>query len=438
MFTLVTVWFRFPRDVAWTLAAITAAGAGFVTWRIWRWKRRRSHRRTWLHPLHLAAHDLVGLPRAQSAESWITAELDADKAVRKATLALPPGWQADPKDEERLVSIASRRLGIESPDPTWRRAGPSPQLVLKPSEPPPGYLEYDAVAGAVEAAHANEIVVGLGKKRAVVKASLSLDSPHFMINMGSGAGKSALAAFWLMQVLRRGAIAMVLDAKAFSHPWLFKDEQGEYDQLPNIAYLYTAAQMHAGMEWLGAKLHRRTQVARRAIDASGRLRGDVGPPLFVFAEELNLAVPMIKEYWAEHRDSDEPKKSPALTALGGVSFAGRAVRMHLVLIGQMLTAEVTGSRDSSVKANIGVTAMARYQLPGWRTAVGDVPMPPPPSVLGRVQLVTAGGVKETQTPKDDFLLYRELAMAGTVDAVPGRDARGGGCLKRTASVCGCL
>jgi len=171
--------------------------------------------------------------------------------------------------------------------------------------------------------------------------------------------------------------------------------------------------------WLGEELDRRNQVARRAVTASGKLRGDVGPRLVIVAEELNQAMPKVREYWADTRSSDDPKRSPALTGLGAVAYAGRAVKMHLVLIGQMLTAEVTGSRDSSVKENIGITAMARYGPAGWATAVGkNVPMPPAPSVVGRIQLVTASGVRETQVPLGDLELYRELAMSGTVTPCP--------------------
>jgi hypothetical protein len=63
------------------LAALTVLGA-----RIIRALADRRHRRTWLHPLHLAAHELAGHPRAVPAKSWITAEVDATGAVNKATL----------------------------------------------------------------------------------------------------------------------------------------------------------------------------------------------------------------------------------------------------------------------------------------------------------------------------------------------------------------
>jgi hypothetical protein len=419
------------RATVWLLASLTACGLTGAGWQLWLRVTRRQRQRTWLHPLHLAAHELAGVPRAVAASSWITAELDDSGAVRSARLALPAGWPADAKDEQRLVAVAAAKLGIEAPEASWRKAGPAPMLTLTHSEPPPGFYEYgkgelgELLADAVATARPDEWVVGFGKpergagRPRVVRASLATDSPHAAVNMGTGGGKSNLVAFWLMQELRRGSVVMMLDSKWWSHAWLYKDAQGEYSYLPNVAYLSSPAQLHAGMVWLGSELDRRNQVARRAVTAAGKLRGDVGPRIVIVGEELNQAMPMVRQHWADTRSSDDPKRSPALTGLGAVAYAGRAVRMHLVLIGQMLTAEVTGSRDSSVKENIGITAMARYGPAGWATAVGkNVPMPPAPSVAGRIQLVTASGVRETQVPLGDLELYRELAMSGTVTPCP--------------------
>jgi hypothetical protein len=410
---------RWPGRAGVVLAVLAGAGLAGCGWTAWRFHRLRADRRTWQHPLHLAIHDKAGVAKATRAASYIKVITDKTGAVEEARIELPQGWPADEREREWLVRTASVKLGLESPDTGGSKlSGPSPFLKLARSEPPPARVAYEDVAGLVDRAHANELVTGLGRKRAPVVASLSLDSPHFGIAMGTGGGKSNLAAFWLVQELRRGAIAMVLDAKWFSHPWLIKDTEGEYDQLPNIAYLSSPAEMHAGMVWLGAELARRTRVARRAVTASGSLRGDVGPRLIVVAEELNMATPLLKQYWADVRDRDDPKRSPAFAGLGAVAFAGRALKMHMFLIGQMLTADVTGAKDSSVKSNVGVWAMARYGAPGWRTAVGDVPMPPSPDHPGRIQLAVARGVSEVQVPLLDTELARELAMGGVVTPCP--------------------
>ena len=64
-----------------------------------------------------------------------------DGAVKAATLELPPSWPADARDKERLVSVASQKLGIEAAEPSWRNAGPAPLLVLRHSPPPPGHVK---------------------------------------------------------------------------------------------------------------------------------------------------------------------------------------------------------------------------------------------------------------------------------------------------------
>ena len=126
---------------------------------------------------------------------------------------------------------------------------------------------------------------------------------------------------------------------------------------------------------LFAELDRRGDVAFAGMDTRGQVHANVGARLLTIAEELNLAVPKLKEYWAEIRQPDEPKKSPAFTGLAAGAFAGRQVRQHLLMIGQMLTAEVTGSKDSSVRTQCGIKLMARYEASGWKIMCGDVPMP---------------------------------------------------------------
>ena len=87
--------------------------------------------------------------------------------------------------------------------------------------------------------------------------------------MGTGGGKSNTAAFWLVQELMRGACALILDAKWFSHPWTFKDMDAEYGQLPNVAYARTTEHLHNAMVWLGVELQRRTEVSRPAREREG-------------------------------------------------------------------------------------------------------------------------------------------------------------------------
>ena len=401
----------------------------FACWRAWVWFTCLRRDRKWVIPVHRAAHQVAGVPRAISARKWIDVQMEVDGSVREVRLSLPQHWQSDPKEEQRLAGIVAAKTGIELPEVSWQRPGPAAAMIIRHGAEPPSLYEYgrgsfgEQLAEALERKRQDEILFGLGKpvkgRYPPVKASLKLQSPHFLVAMGTGAGKSELASFLTMQVLRLGAVVMVLDYKWSSLAWTIKDENADYDFLPNVAYLQTIPQIHAGLVWLGRELRHRNQETERRKDVHGNIRGSIGPPIWIIAEELNYVTPELRDYWTETRQKDQPKKSPALSSLAAVSFAGRAVDMHEVLIGQMLTADVTGSRDNSVKANIGVKAMARYGAPEWQTAVGkNVPMPPSPSVLGRIQLVTPGGTYETQTPKADYPLYRELATSGVLTPCP--------------------
>jgi hypothetical protein len=265
----------------------------------------------------------------------------------------------------------------------------------------------------------DELLIGIGKNEEPIRASLGTDSPHIAISMGTGAGKSNVAGFILLQRLIRGDIGQSLDAKRrLSYPWLLKDGDRNIVQLPNIAYAWTTVQLHDSMRWLSKELDRRGDVAFAGMDTRGKVHANVGARLFSIAEELNLAVPRLKAHWSENREKGDPAKSPAFTGLGETAFAGRQVRMHLILVGQMLTAEATGSRDSSVKENCGIKLLARYGPKGWRIMAEDIPMPPPPTALGRVQVVTAGQAREAQVPEMDEVLARQMVLDGIISPLP--------------------
>ncbi|MGO9080384.1 MAG: NUMOD4 motif-containing HNH endonuclease [Streptosporangiaceae bacterium] len=260
--------------------------------------RRRRHRRTWADPLHLALAPKLGIAVAQPSATYLTIAPDRSKV----TLALPPGWTGSRTDREDVAGIVSAKLGLESPDVSWQLAGPKPRLTLSRSHPPPALVGLDDVQAAVERARPDELVLGVGKRGQVVTGSLAADSPHIGLSMGSGGGKSTLAAFLLMQELHRGALALVLDGKWISHPWL--------NGLPNVAYARTPHEMHQALAWLGAELlDRRNRVALLSVDVNGRIRANVGPRIFIVAEELNLAMPKLRALWQDIRARDDPVRS---------------------------------------------------------------------------------------------------------------------------------
>lgn len=399
---------RWHRAVAWDSDRPweSAWGAVAVPWRHYTQYRR---------PLMVALAAELGGPPAR-----VRVALDRSAV----TIGVPAAFTGADKGREAITRTVTAKLALDA-DPAWKLSGTSrPRVTYTLTKPPPGRLTWDDLAAEITSARPDELVVGVGRRDQIIKVSLELDSPHFGIISGTGGGKSNLTAFWIIQRLMRGDIALILDAKRFSHPWAFKDMNAEYGLLPNLAYCRTVSDLHDAMCWLGGELDRRNAVAERTITAKGDVRGDVGPRMWIPAEEMNLAYGPLKQLWAEIRGPDDPKKSPAFTGLGGVSFAGRAVKQHLKTIGQMLRADVVGGGD--VRENVGVRAMARYTQNSWKMQAGDIPMPAPSRVLGRWQLVVSGEVIEVQVPYIDMEQARELATSGTVTECPaGMPGRAG-------------
>ena len=339
------------------LVILAAAGVAVG----WHKARVYGHYRSKVRPLHYAVKQVLALPPGTRPKELVSVPADYGSNPAAQIVIYPPhGFTGAQRDMEDLTRAVTAKLAIEAPKVDPILNSHKPRIVYTYSPPPPALVTWNDIEPHVTAAGPDELVVGIGKNGKLVKVSLSLDSPHLMINMGSGAGKSNLAAFWLLQVLRRGAIGLVLDAKMTSHPWVYKDMGAEFGQLPNCGYARHIPVMHDAMVWLGIELKRRYDLTERYINARGSMLGcSVGPELFIIAEEMNMTTPWLKEHWTEIRGEwagatgkDAPKRSPALTSFGAVAFAGRAVNMHVIFIGQMLNAEslgVSGTQGSAVR-----------------------------------------------------------------------------------------
>jgi hypothetical protein len=398
------------------LTLVTAAGLLVLAWHVFYKVRYWRHERHYVRPLErtLAAK----LPAAP-----LSLEVERDGDLVKS-VAIEWGAEAEIGEQEKQLALeaVTARLAIEAPEASWKTKGRARSVVFTQSEPPPPYVEWDDMAAAVTRAALNELVFGMGKRAAVNAAKYS-ESPHLMIPGESGGGKSNLAAFLLLQEMLRGSLIFNLDPKWISHLWL--------QDLPNVINAHDTPDLHLALTWLGKELLRRTKAAYYSAAGTGRVRGNVGSRIIVLCEELNYGMPGLKDYWRETREKEDPKQSPAISALSALACAGRASDMHEWLIAQLMTVESTGVKDSTIRSNAGIKAMARWSGPGWAMAVGKhVPMPPPSTSPGRIQLVTGDGVRETQVPylhlddKDEALAEkavrwaRELAVSGTVAQIP--------------------
>jgi hypothetical protein len=314
-------------------------------------------------------------------------------------------------------------------------------LRLTPPMPPPRWvfldrieweaprhpvLPDDVVLQAIREASVDELVLGIGQDGKIVKVSLSNDSPHIVLSIDSGGGKSVTVRCLASQVLFRGGIAAILDNKLVSHPSL----RG----LPNVAYADDIDKIHDFLVWLDEEITRRGEFIRAHTDVYGNLTGSPGPRLVVFLEEQNLMMNRLRAYWAERIAEDKalpkdmrenlPAVSPAIRGFEAASYAGRELKVHLVFVAQRFTAEAAGggAKGASVRMNAGIRMLAGWDDDTWKMLVGkNEPMPPSSKHAGRIHVFVKGrdGVTVVQVAFFTHAETRRFAESGSA-RVPAR------------------
>lgn len=408
--TLATVWALWGLLTARSLTVRclwAAAGVGVVygALRAYFAVRRHRHHRTWLRPLHTALSGVVGVPLTAPPSSWLKVERDRSKAV----VQLPSGFHADDKTRENIVRVVAQRVGMESPEASWRLAGPDPLLTLTTSSPPPQRVNLADLRPHLEAAGPDTLVLGIGKRGKVVTVSLKGDSPHIGVSAGSGGGKSVVTRLIAAQILHAGGLAIVLDVKRISHSWT--------RDLPNVHYAKTAEQIHQTLLLLQREVAYRNDVADQAADIEGEVRANVGPRILLICEELNAMRQQLRAYWRDIRENGDPARSPSEVALDEVLFTGRQVKCNAVLIGQRLSAAATGGGDS--RENLAAKILARYTSSTWKMLCDGIAPPPTSRHIGRAQVVTDHAA-ECQVGFLTGAEAREYALAGVVGQLPQR------------------
>jgi hypothetical protein len=137
--------------------------------------------------------------------------------------------------------------------------------------------------------------------------------------------------------------------------------------------------------------------------------------LLVVAEESNALMNRLRKYWADVRESRDPKRSPAIDGLELALFMGRQLHVNVVQIGQMLSVRATGSGEA--RENLGIRILGRATVNNWNVMVPEHSYPGKTTRPGRVHVVTDECV-ETQIAFTSPREARALAVAGVVTPCP--------------------
>lgn len=390
------------------VGGIVAAVAGIDKGRHWR------HERAVIRPLRLAVARFVGQP--DGARGWIDAPrryaIDPERPV---VISLPQGFDRNALGDQLVLAALDRLPAIKEPITSWHNSGPHPTVKIHARPAPPERVTLAELLPAIHAAPGSELILGIGCDERLVTVSLLLDSPHIALSAPSNSGKSVAAALMIAQQLYRGAFSIILDIKAESHAWAFG--------LPNVAVMTRDESIHSALILIWQEVQRRQRIVETCTRA--RQPRPTFVKMWVVVEEMNVTRPALKELWDNYREEDKerakmlPKASPALAALAKVSFAGRSVQVHAILVAQRLTTASTGDPTGAVRENMGVRYMITPRPSTWNMLADGANFPRfLRGTKGRAHVVVGGVSREVQggfSPRDDD--YRDLATSGTVTEI---------------------
>lgn len=365
----------------------------------------RAHRTRYLWPLHEALRGPVG-QAALRPEQW---------------LHIPPGFKGDPGVElridlpaafdgsgglsEHVSSVVRNKLGLAADAVfSFRPEGNEPYVTVTEPVRPPARVTFDDIFPLLASSRDTAPIIGLAAGRRPVPVDLEADSPHILVSAGTGAGKSVLLRAILSQGLAKGGYGIVFDMKKVSHMWA--------SNLGNCEYHRTAEAVHERLLSLQREVDRRNALVERYADIDGNTdHVDVGPRVWVMAEEMNVTISRLNKYWRSIKEKGDPNTSPAVDALLDLLFMGRQIKVHVVSVAQMASARTLGGPEA--RENYATRCLARYSVNAWRMLCPELwPMPRKSKRLGRWQIVTAGVATETQVAFFTPRQARELAQQG--------------------------
>src|SRR3982751_1561863 len=362
------------------LSVLVSLAASFGVYRLVKWFPTRSASREMIRPAWRAVCEKTGvkyhrrmaarmieLPRGYGTGS--ETDNDEQRAVRvylpKAVGSLPE------KRQTELVRAVASRLGITDPRGEWRWTGERAYVDISPNPAPPRTVTLDDLRKAVLAAPMHAPVAGKGPN-GIISADLEQDSPHVALTGPSGTGKSVLLRFLLMQRIRHGAGAIVLDYKRWSHTWLH--------DLPSdrVRYAWKIADIHDTLVAIGEEKHRRIGCDKSEL---GTFR-----EVDIVVEEINSTIGALNRYWKGLRkeiiaaakdalqndlpydpaDLDPPLQSPAVAAMQEGVGMGRELQMHWWAAAQKLSARVFGSHGGDIRESFQLRFMAKWNRSLWK------------------------------------------------------------------------
>lgn len=375
----------------------------------WRMVYVREGRRTWeeelVQPVALVAASVLDLNwHPGEARKWVDIPRDyMEPGGHPVEIALPRRFTASEAKKKALLAAVKPRLGMMELTDTWLLQGRHPRLQLAAPPAPPKLALFADYAGLLQATQEYHPYLGVVAGGELLAAEMVDDSPHIAESAGSGAGKSKMAAAAIAQALWWGWHVIILDWKQESHEWC--------KGLPGVTYVSDEQSLHEMCERIGQEVD-----VRKALSPEQR---EQRPRLLIVREEWNMTAALLSEYWMSMRSTAEPEerrlmpaRSPALTGLMKLVFAGRAFGMHDFLIAQRMSNRVFNG-NTDLRENYQIRLLARYTQQTWKMLVGTgVRFIRKPTQMGRWVVVAGEEATVIQGILGTDAEWREFAQGG--------------------------
>jgi len=286
-----------------------AGGLAYVGWRIRLAVLLWKHNRTYVVPLHeTLARVFDHHPKTTPDYLEISPRFhDLEKPTIRITL--PRGLNTSPDVRKTVQQIAADKLGLYDFTAQWHTVGLRSSVTFHRAPRPRDKVTYTDILSEIEAANDAGPVLGLAAGDKPVGVDLEAESPHVLVSAGSGGGKSVMVRTLLAQGLARGAQAVILDPKRHSHRWA-KD-------LPQVTYCRDTDEIHHMLIQLAAEGQRRNVITDEQGEGS-----DVGPRIYVIAEEMNAMADRLATHWKEVREKGDPIASGRPSSIGSTDRSG--------------------------------------------------------------------------------------------------------------------
>ncbi|MFD5110324.1 hypothetical protein [Streptomyces cinereoruber] len=230
----------------------------------------------------------------------------------------------------------------------------------------------------IEALPEGTAPISLSTDGRAIAVDLDADCPHVLVCTSSGGGSTTVLRSLTAQFLHQGAHALVLDPKRISHLWA----RG----LPTVTHRRNVAGIHDALVGLGDEMARRLHLTDTELDAA--------PRLIVSMDSAHSALRQLTRYWETFRSKDDPRMSPAVSALEAALWTGRAARVHVILDGT----PAPGVLGAAPHELFGTVILARISASTWQhLAPLAGPAPKPSRHGGRGHVVQHDDAHETQT-----------------------------------------